>query len=135
MAADRGNDVPPQIGRRGIAVKEDDRLASSGIDVAHLRVEHADATPWMIIGGVHVLAFHDSFSDYRSRSRPSAPANCKIFMPLGRSPWPTRRPLGRSNADDCPRMFLFAHVQSPKLAPWRSPERLALHSRTAREGF
>jgi hypothetical protein len=61
MAAKIRNDVPPQIGGCGIAVKADDRIAISGIPNAHFGIEHADALPAVMIGGVHISAGRHSF--------------------------------------------------------------------------
>jgi hypothetical protein len=44
---EEGNDVPPEIGRRGVAVQEHDRVTGADVDVAHLGIENADAPPGM----------------------------------------------------------------------------------------
>src|SRR6516225_10228809 len=63
MAAEIGNDVPPQIGRRRITVEENDRIATSGIHIGHFGIEHTDPPPWVTIGGVHISAIHHSSSN------------------------------------------------------------------------
>ena len=46
---DMRDDVAPEVGRRGIAVQEDDRLARARVDVGDLRVEDPDALAGMRI--------------------------------------------------------------------------------------
>jgi hypothetical protein len=45
-----GDDVPPQVGRRGIAVEKDDRVTLARIDIGHLTIENLDAFPCVRIG-------------------------------------------------------------------------------------
>src|SRR5262249_60827173 len=41
-ARDVGDDVAPEIGRRRVAVQEDDRIPGACVDVGHLGVEDSD---------------------------------------------------------------------------------------------
>jgi hypothetical protein len=40
-----GDDVSPQVGRCGIVMQEDDRVAPADIDIGHLRAEHRHVFP------------------------------------------------------------------------------------------
>src|ERR1700736_6008785 len=40
---DMGNDIAPEVRGGGIAVQEDHRLTTSGIDVRHVRIEYRHA--------------------------------------------------------------------------------------------
>ena len=39
------DDVSPQVGRRGVAVQEHDRIARAGVDIGHLRAKHGQVFP------------------------------------------------------------------------------------------
>ena len=49
--AEIGDDVPPEVGRGRITMKEHDRIALADVDEAHLGIEHAATSPWVRIGG------------------------------------------------------------------------------------
>jgi hypothetical protein len=62
VAADIRNDVAPQIGRRGITVQEDDRVAFAGVHVTHFTIDYGDAPSRVRVGGVDCFALHRSSS-------------------------------------------------------------------------
>src|SRR5262249_48357210 len=45
------NDIPPKIRECRVAMKEYDRGAGSGIDLAHYGIEDLDTPSWMRVGG------------------------------------------------------------------------------------
>src|SRR5215472_6440973 len=106
--AEMRDDVPPKIGRCGIAVQEDDRVSLAGIDITHLGVEHRDAPSWVSIGWVKFSRRHRCYLAVSATSRIMI-LYCYswrlvrisvVGLPVFRSPDPpiTRSPSTRSRA-------------------------------------
>src|SRR4028118_96633 len=70
------DDVAPAVGRGGVAVKEDDRLARAGVYVGDLGLEQGDSVTLVRIGGRNGFAH--------------AFASCRSFPP----PWTSAERLG-----------------------------------------
>ena len=45
------HDVPPQVGRRRVAMQEHDRIAFTGVNVGHHRVQYLEALPLVGVFG------------------------------------------------------------------------------------
>src|SRR5262249_54720247 len=65
--ADIRNNVPPKVGRGWVTVQKDDRLPLADVNVAHLRVEHGNASPLMWIGRIELWSTHAVLSPTPAR--------------------------------------------------------------------
>src|SRR4028118_2070630 len=90
------DDVAPEVGRGGVAVKEDDRLARAGVYVGDLGLEQGDSVTLVRVGGRNGFAH--------------AVASCRSFVGINSAsmgPRPEARCPARALFTEVPRMILL----------------------------